>query len=199
MTRNLPNLFVSLILGAGVIVGGLFYVKPAWSAFGSTRQEANYLQQISEDLDAVSASYDALLNQVNALSQDDVDRIEAALPTQQNAADFLTGLEALANRHGLALKQIDITNAGGAQQALSGIKKTVPRPAGADGSNQNAGAPSREIPISLSVSGSYEAFKAFLRDLEHMNRIMDVQSLSFAGKEQNSFDFSIKLQAYSQE
>ena len=56
-----------------------------------------------------------------------------------------------------------------------------------------------EFPIILNVSGPYESFKEFLRDLEKNLRLIDVQEISFITPPQGTtFDFNLRLKTYFQ-
>lgn len=200
MTDNLPKLAITLLLGVGAVAGFSFYLKPEWAAFRSIRQETDVLGQTSEELDVLNRNYQKLLAVINSVSAADIERTRAALPQTQEGAQLLTTLEALANRHGLALKQIDISVTSGQEQPRAGAGgRSVPRP------NTRTPAPSpaangvRALPITLSVNGSYEAFKGFLRDLESNLRIIDVEGIAFkAAADQNALDVTLKIQTYYQ-
>lgn len=54
--------------------------------------------------------------------------------------------------------------------------------------------------VSLSVSGTYQSFKSFLRALELNIRLMDIKSINFSPSEDGGlmFNFNIKLKVYYQ-
>lgn len=200
MTSNLPKLAIILLLGIGAAAGFSFYLKPEWAAFRSIREETDALRQISEELDALNQNYQKLLAVINSVSAADIGRIRQALPQTQEGAQLLTTLENLAGKHGLALKQIDISvNFEPEQSPAQASGRSVPRPNTRTLSPAPAADGARTLPITLSLNGSYEAFKAFLRDLESNLRIIDVQSIAFkAAAEQNALDATLKIQTYYQ-
>lgn len=199
MTDNLPKLAITLLLGIGAVVGFAFYLKPEWAAFRSVRQETDILRQTSEELDALAQNYQKLLATINSVSAADIERVRQALPQNQEGARLLTTLETLANKHGLALKQVDIsvTFAQGQSPAVA-PGRSVPRPNTANPAPNPTASGARELPITLAVNGSYEAFKAFLRDLESNLRIIDVQSIVFTAANQDALDITLKIQTYYQ-
>lgn len=186
----MPRIFITIILIFGSIVLGAFYLRPQWQEFANLRIETEDLASVSSELDELIANRDTLIQTINSVSKDDLTRVNSALPQGVKSAEFLIMLEALANRNRVTLKQIDISSA-------SVNKSGQPRPGGA------IAAPAKgtiqEFPISLSVSGSYEAFKEFLRDLESNLRLVDILEITFnsSGRAGN-LDFSLRGKTYYQ-
>jgi Tfp pilus assembly protein PilO len=185
----MPKIFITFILLSGSLIIGLFYLRPQWQQFGTLRLSAENLRNISAELDELIQNRDALTKTISAVSKTDLGKIDLALPQGPRSAEFLTLLEALAQKNKIILKQVNLSEplspAGG-----------LPKPGG------NVSLPSastfREIPVVLNVGGSYESFKSFLSDLEKNLRIIDIESVSFSGSGNNQFDFSIRGKTYYQ-
>ena len=185
----MPKLFITIILISGSLLIGLFYLRPQWQQFGALRQEAENLRNISAELDELIQNRDALTKIVNTVPKTDLGKIDLALPSGPRSAEFLTLLEALAQKNRVALKQVNLT-----EPSLEA--RGQPRPGGTvsmPGANTF-----RELPTTLNASGSYESFKSFLKDLERNLRIIDVESISFSGGGNNQLDFNIRGKTYYQ-
>ncbi len=194
----MPQIIITFILFAGTIAGALWYVGPQWNAFREIRQEANFLQEISGELDELIESRNALFASINAVSAEDLERINQSIPEGQRSADLLNLLEALGITHGLVLSKIDLAGTSGSEPASGAAAKTQPRPAASSAPPRPAGSV-RELPVSLTLVGSYESFKAFLRDVEENRRIIDVENISFSAPDQKSvFEFNLKIKTYYQ-
>lgn len=189
MPRFLLAIF--LLFGTGVV--GLFYLNPEWQKFQSLRQENISLQQTSEEFDSLTERRDALIEEVNAISKEQRNLIGQALPEGAKAADFMVDLETITKKRGLILKRIDLSGTievkgKTGQPRTESIITTAPTPGAI-----------LEFPIILNVTGLYESFKEFIRDLEKNLRLIDVQEISFITPSQGkTFDFSLRLKTYFQ-
>ena len=190
--------FITILLIFGAIFVGIFYFRPEWTAFRSLRAKAAYLEQISAELDDLTKNRDALFSTVNSLSKDDLNRLNTILPRGQDSARFLVFLGNATKENHLVLKSVDISGSSAPSNQKQG--KIQPRPGGSA-----LVQPQKEVndlPFSLAVSGSYESFKSFLKELERNVRIIDIQDISFtapASKNENApMDFSLKMKTYYQ-
>ncbi len=187
----LTKLISAFFLIASGAIGIVFYVQPLWQKFHEIRRETDYLQSVSAELDSLIANRDLLLKKINAISREDLSRINAAIPKGQQAAEFLTFAEALVNRHGLALTNLNLTGTIGAgpkpgDSPRPSVVRRVQNPAGVE-----------ELPVNMEMAGSYAAFKAFLRDLETEARITDVESLTFTPQDESS-KMRLQIKTYYQ-
>lgn len=185
----MARLFIIIILIFAAAVIGVFYLRPQWQQFQTLRKESENLRNIAIELDDLIQNRDALLKAINTVSRQDLQKIDQALPQGPRSAEFLVLLETLANRNNIVLRQVDFI---GASEPQSG----QPRPGGAITAPSTSTV--KEFPISMNVSGSYEAFKSFLRDLERSLRIIDISSISFSSSGKDQFEFSIRGKTYYQ-
>lgn len=186
----MPKLFITLVLILGGTIVGVFYLRPQWQEFKTLGEEAENLRDLSAELDELIQNRDSLIQTLNSVSGEDLKRVDLALPQGARSAEFLTMLEILAKKNNILLRQVDLIEE--PPSATGG----QPRPGGAV--NLPRTGAYRELPITLSVTGSYESFKSFLRDLESSLRIIDVLGVSFSGSGRNQFDFTVKGKTYYQ-
>lgn len=190
----MPRLLITIILLFGAVVVGSFYLLPEWRSFRELREAAQELREISAELDLLTENRDELLSRINSISKDDLRRIDQALPTGPQSAEFLVLLEKLSSKNNLALRRVDLIS----EAALGSSPGGQPRPGGAPGKSVKTGGIA-EFPVGISLGGSYEAFKGFLNDLEQNLRTVDVTDISFTSPEKvNAFDFAVKAKTYYQ-
>ncbi|MBI2640471.1 MAG: type 4a pilus biogenesis protein PilO [Candidatus Sungbacteria bacterium] len=190
----MPRLLITIILLFGTAVLGLFYLAPQWQNFRSLREDLTALGGISAEFDTLIQNRDALLNLINSVSADNLDRIDLALPNGVNAADFLVSLERMAAESNLVLRRIDLSSTAAPAVSAGG----QPRPGGAPVSIPKGGG-INEFPVGISISGTYGALKEFLSDLEKNLRLIDVENISFVSPEKESaLDIAIKAKTYYQ-
>lgn len=185
----MARLFIIIILIFAAVVIGVFYLRPQWQQFQILQKESENLRNIATELDDLIQNRDALIKIINTVDKQDLQKIDHALPKGQRSAEFLVLLETLANRNNVVLRQVDFIDAGEPQSGQ-------PRPGGAIIA-PGIGA-IKEFPISMNVSGSYEASKSFLRDLERSLRIIDISSVSFSASSKDQFEFILKGKTYYQ-
>ncbi|MBI2056081.1 MAG: type 4a pilus biogenesis protein PilO [Candidatus Sungbacteria bacterium] len=195
MTRS----FITIILLVAASLLSIFYIRSQWTQFSLLRTEVEKLNTISAELDEIIAKRDSLLSAVNTISKSDLDRLDQALPMGPRAADFLVTLEQVVLHHNLSIKRIDVSSLSntvspvGAQSAsgspMPGAIALAPKPQ----------AKIAEFPITLTVTGSYESFKNFLRETESLLRITTMSDITFtAGEKSNTFDFTVRGKTYYQ-
>ncbi len=127
-------------------------------------QSFNEALQYSRELQALR---DDLLSKYNAISQEDIGRLGKIFPAESSSGELIIMLEDRVKNRGLLMKKIDANEEKSDQDYSESIG--IPPP------------PFRTINLSLSISGSYESFLAFLDDLEKNLRIIDVDQIDFAG------------------
>lgn len=189
----MPKFLITIILLFGTTIVGFFYLLPQWRNFQALREDSTALAGISEEFDALIQNRDALLNLINSVSSDNLQRIDQALPVGIRAADFLVSLESMAGKNNVVLRRVDL-----ASSAEASPRGGQPRPAGATVSAQKSGV-INEFPVGISISGSYESFKGFLSYLEKNLRLIDVRDIAFTPPDKPSaFDIVIKAKTYYQ-
>ena len=188
----MPKIFITiiLILGSGIV--GPFYLRPAFQEFQRIRAETKLLRDISAELDELTRNRDTLIQSINAISKDNLRRIEQPLPSGPRAAEFLVLLEALTKKNEVALRQVSLSDSPKESAAAK-----QPKPTGAIAFS--APGEIKDYPVDLTVAGTYSAFKDFLRDVEKSLRIVDVQSISFsAGGRGDQLEINVRGKTYYQ-
>ena len=132
------------------------------------------------------AQRDALLAKESTFTQDDITKLTRLLPDNVDNIRLIIDINNIAARHNLSLKNVQLGNVSGGKSA---------------GSNTAVGAsgdPVGSVTLGFSVNSSYDNFQAFLLDLEHSLRIIDIQKLDFKNINANpdQTDFNITIRTY---
>lgn len=212
----MSKIVTALIFFLAAIVLGFFYTLPSWQRFGALGGEVTALAAASEEFDQLIANRDNLINLINGITKDNLERLDAIFPQGAHASDFLVAVEALTTESTMALRRIDLVSpsSGGQGTEKSGAPAGQPRPtttvgmAGAAGSGATTNGAKRsekvpgaqELPFSVQVAGTYENFKKFLVNTERDLRLIDVDEISFSasGKKDESIEFTLKAKTYYQ-
>ena len=146
------------------------------------------------ELEDIAADRDKLIDIYNSITQADIDRLGKMLPSGPNASSFLTNLEFLALKNNLQLKRLDFIGDTSSNVSRS---SSIPTPSAAIPAAR-AGENLSELPLSISIEGSYESFRNYLKDLEKSVRLLDVNEINFGLIRPNIYEFTVKAKAYYQ-
>jgi Tfp pilus assembly protein PilO len=175
---------IPIILVVAAIALFVVYTNPAYQATKSIQTEVaayndalNKSQQLRTIRDQKVAAY-------NTFSADDTARLEEILPDNVDNIHLIIDINSIAARHGLSLKNVDLGTVSNGATAAS---------AGAVGSSGSA---IGSISLGFTVSASYDDFLAFLQDLEHSLRVIDVEKISFSPATTGLTDYNFTIQTY---
>lgn len=191
----MPKTFLIILLIAGVVILGVFYVKPQWDTFNSLRADSQDLQSINSELDELIANLNTIGDTITKIDKNDLTRVDQTLPQGQDTANFLVTLESLAIKNGLALRRTDVAAGDNGLAKSSG----QPKPSGSI-ANISSSEALKNFSVTLSVVGQYDAFKGFLRDLEKLPRIADAKEITFNApvRQGESIEFILQVKTYYQ-
>ncbi len=205
---GIPSL---LLIGALLI--GIFYLKPAWSRFQEIRAQTEHIRALSAEFDELIQNRDTLIAKLNLVSKDDLQKLEALIPKRVQSLEYLIALQHLAQESGVALTftKADISppasSPSEAGQRSSQLPSSATQPEDPDAAISaprpprmlNLGQPPqaqtlavKDLPVGISVTGSYEALKKFVGRLERFERLTDIPALNVAAQD-NSFMFSLNI------
>ena len=120
----------------------------------------------------------------NTFQPQDKDRLNSILPDNVDNIHLIIDINNIAARHGLSLKNVSlgtISDSASSRNALA---------VGASGSAVGS------VNLGFTVSSSYENMLAFINDLEHSLRIMDIEQITFTAGEKDLSDYSFSVRTY---
>jgi hypothetical protein len=126
---------------------------------------------------------DDLLSKYNAISQDDIGRLNKMLPNKLDSGTLVAILENRVKNYGLLLKRIDVK-----EYKITADSLTVVG---------NPALPYKIVNLTLILSGPYASFLQLLPDLERSLRVFDVQTVNFSIGSNNIIEFNLTARAYA--
>lgn len=173
--------FILLVAAVGLFFG---YTDPTYSAAGAVKAEDGSYQSALDTAKSLREQRDQLLAKRNTFSADDVQKLSRMLPDTVDNIRLIIDINNIAARHNLTLKNVQLGS-------VSGSKTT-----GSATAVGKSGDPVGSVELGFTVSSNYDNFQAFLLDLEHSLRIIDVEKILFkniAGSaDQTDYTFTIR-------
>lgn len=117
-------------------------------------------------------------------------RLDAFLPDTVDNVQLIVDLDSLAERSGVNLSSFSIGSAGGDSAEAP--------PGGAYDPNEvsSSSQSTETLDLSVTITGSYSAFKSFLASVEQSLRLLDVVSLSIQDSETGVYTYNLTLRLY---
>jgi Tfp pilus assembly protein PilO len=170
----------------GICVGVYFvYINPTLSSVSALTAQKDSYNQVLQQAKEVASKRDQALADYNAISQDDLSRLDKIVPVSFNSVAFANYLSGIAGKYGLVVAKMQIT-----EQNLNDGQVVVLSTNSYQKKNVN-----------FSITGQYTSLENFLKDLESGLTLVDVTGLSVkknsTDKSNSSFEFNINLNTYS--
>jgi Tfp pilus assembly protein PilO len=177
MRYALPTALIIAAIGLFI-----FYTDPAYQAAQAmAAQNTSYDDALNKSAQ-LHAMRDQLLAKRNSFSADDITKLEYVLPDNVDTIRLIIDVNSIAARHNLSLTNVQLGSLGGGVSASPGAVGTGSGPVG-------------NVDVGFSITTDYPTFLAFMQDLEHSQRLLDIDKLSFsapASGSQTSYAFSIR-------
>ncbi len=172
MRFGIREVIFLLVLLAVPVASFWFVFRPQNDEINQARKEISHKEQVLESLEKATAQTSdlALRNQEVA---EQIERIEARLPSDKEVDVILEQVADIARSNSLTLKQVR-------------SEKRVPATA------------YMEQPLSMAISGQFERFYAFLLDLEQLDRITRLPNMRIirSKKEDGVIEVEMTLSIY---
>ncbi len=178
----MAKFFIPLILAAAAIGLFVMYTNPTYKDAQVLAVQANAYEEALQKAQEMRTLRDELLAKRNSFSANDVAKLERILPDNVDNIRLIIDINNIAVRHSLSLTDV----------ALGEMSdSSVARKEGVVGSS---GDPVGSVEVGFTLLATYDGYLAFLQDLEHSLRIVDVTSVSFAAEagDRNNYDFKIR-------
>ena len=156
-----------------------FLVVPEYNTFETLQTQ---LGETTAEYNAEFVYYNAIANTYDQLQshQDDISKIDDALPQDPTLGNTIYILQEAAKQNGLILKDLSLSKSSSNSSATSGGGVT-------------------NIVFSMDLTGNYSSLGNFIISLEKSSRIFEITSISFgsASGSVSSFSLQIQTQSYS--
>ena len=180
MRYLLPLILVAAAIGLFVI-----YTNPTYEngikSLVVEQQSYNDALNKSQELKSVR---DTLLSKYNTFSSDDNQKLSELLPDNVDNIRLVIDINNIASRHNLAVKNLNIGD--------TKSSKTVASAAAVGAAGSAVGS----VDLGFTVSSDYDGFLAFLFDLEHSLRLIDIEKITFTETLTGINDYNLTIQTY---
>jgi hypothetical protein len=148
---------------------------------------------------------DSLVEVYKNIKIEDKERLSHFLPSTINNIELILEIEKIANLHGLPIKNITFESTNPENQDPANTAGTSNTVVVAE-NNPSDYLPYGVFPMDFIVEGKYDTFLAFLNDLEHNLRLVDIKSISFTvpspvtsltdKTNPNIYSYTLKVETY---
>jgi len=191
LSKYIPIIGIGLLIAVGLL--GYFFWWPEY-------QEMSVLQakvEVKKEEMAQSQDYlEELRDLENEVEnyQEELDKVTSALPAEPSLPALFNYFQKVTAENGLILQNISASQQDLARASAQAAKK-------AEEGEQTQQVNTNDLPLNLTVSGSYSAFKNFLNSLYSNARIIEVLSINFTAPdaqegEEQLFDFELQLKTH---
>ncbi len=175
------RIIMPLLLLAAAI--GLFvvYTNPTYQQVQAQSAQASQLNDALLKAQQLQSLRDQLMAKRNAFAASDLTKLQNILPDNVDNIRLILDINNVAYRHGLTLSNLKLNTSSDSQG-----NNTVVGSTGPIGSLQ----------IGFSVTTDYNTFIAFLQDLEHSERLIDITDISFVTDTSSLTTYNITFRTY---
>ena len=157
------SLLVSVILLIGALAVYAFFVRPAYDGVTALRGTLIAKQKLFVDKQAAVKKVQSLIMQYQGAGSLQ-DAISLSLPQNEEVSSVFNQLQAIAASNGMAVEVFNVQPLAMRSEGSGDKQVSLVRPLGT-------------LRLSLRLTGSYGAFKDFVRGLETNIRAMDLVSM----------------------
>lgn len=177
-----PKRFSFILIGLLVVLtAGIGYGY--WVGKQTLSSATSKLSGALADRDQADQTISQLISLKRQYEQDVVPvmpKLDAFLPTSKEQTQILLQLQELASRHNVGIGVINLPN----PTALpSGTSQAI------------ASGGLYALPVTLNASGSYANLQAFVKDIEQLNRFVNITTLT-VGQTNGALTYNLQLNAY---
>lgn len=161
---------------------GLFYtfIDPQYGKVKEVRAEAQEFKQMLKNVSEIARIREDLEIKHREIPQQEVEKLEKALPDNSDIVKLALDLDAIASKYGIAIKKIEV-----GEKQVDDVATFIEQPTIAANYEKET--------VSFGFVTSYDNFRNFVSDIEKSLRIIDIQSASFQVGEEGSNLYEYKL------
>ena len=176
------RLFMPLVLVAAAIGLFIWYTNPTYQAIKALSiQNASYDDALTKAKELRSLR-ESLLSKRNGFAPNDLDKLLQILPDNVDNIRLIIDINSIATRHNLTLTNVDLGSVGGQRSAAADAGNTT-----AVGS----------VNVGFSVTtANYADFLAFVQDVEHSLRLVDITKMSFTAANTGAITYLMTVRTY---
>lgn len=177
----LPLILVAAALGLFILYTNPTYEDPSTGIKALSVQSASYDDALQKSTE-LRTLRDKLLRTRASFANTDIIKLSHVLPDNVDNIRLIIDINNIAARHNLALTNVQLGSVSDSSQKGSALA------VGPSGSGVGS------VEVGFAVAANYDNFLAFLEDLEHSLRIVDVEKITFVtgAGDLNVYTFQIR-------
>jgi hypothetical protein len=176
--------FIPIILVGTAIGLFVLFTNPTYQAAKETQKEVGAYNDALDKSQELRKTRDEKIAAFNTFSAEDKDRLIRILPDNVDNIHLIIDINNIAARHGISLKNVtlgSLSDSASQQSALA---------VGSSGSAVGS------VELGFGFSSSYDNMLAFMQDLQHSLRVMDIEKISFTAGVNDLTDYSFSIRTY---
>ncbi len=178
MRAFLPIVLIIAAIGLFVV-----YINPTYqNDQGLETQVAAYNNALDQSQQLL-ATRNQLLAKRNTFSTTDINNLEEILPDNVDNIRLIIDVNNIASLHSLSLQNVQLGSVAGANTTNALAAGSQSGPVGS-------------VDVGFAITTSYANMLAFLQDLEHSLRLIDVEGLSFTAGPNDLTTYTFTIQTY---
>lgn len=185
----MKNIFALLLI---ISSAGIIYVLfiPTYQGVQSVMEEKGQYEKALNDSRAVEERQSVLGSKYNEMAPADVDRLEKMIPNSIDNIRLIIEVDKIAQRYNMTLENPIVSQQKDSVTSLQAIIAGVPGASSLYGVGN----------MSFDVTGSYETYIAFIKDLEKSLRLMDITAITLSDEKVTgsviTYDFKTEIKTY---
>lgn len=194
----MSNRIIPIIVLIAAVALFFLYINPTWTgSIASTKAEITNYESALNAANQYQMKQAELMKEKNAISSDNLSRLDDFLPDGVDNVQLILDLDSLAARTGVALSNFDTqdSSASNSTNSSSGPGSTGLVDAG-NNALSLAKSPVDSIQISLTATATYASFRAFLSGIEHSLRMLDVMNITISPSSNGVYNYQMTLRLY---
>ncbi len=182
LTSKKITIILLICLFILLILGGYFLCWPKYQEFKGKKAELETKDEDIKSKEEYVSNLEILSEKLSGYDEE-VSKIDSALPTEPSVAALFNFFQKISSENGLILTEIDVSELFSLEgSTLEDSEERI-----------------QKMFFSISVNGSYSAFKNFLSAVYLNSRLIEVKSISFFSSEEKKdlFDFNLTLETHA--
>jgi len=172
--------FILPIILVAISVSLFFmFTNPIMGDISGLRADAASYNEALDNSKALENARDTLTAKYNSINSDNLTKLEKLLPQNVDNIRLILEIEQVASPYGMVLKDVKY-DATSSSVAAKGTTGPPTNPAGITQSTAEVPKDYGVFNLEFSVSGTYDNFINFTKDLESNLRIVDISSITFS-------------------
>lgn len=162
-----------IILSLGLFFG---FVDPMWRDAKAANEKLTLEKNDLKNIKIFQEKRDSLLAEERSVSQLDRERLAKLVPDSIDSVKLILEIYRIGQESGVNVRSVDVT-----EPSRDGTLSTVKY---------------GTLPMRLVMSGSYENFKVFLRNIEKSLTLLDVTGITLRPQKTSSYEYTVSAKTY---